>query len=44
MSHKKYIEEIIEHAGMSSYKPSVTSVVTQTKLTGFSDNQYHDPT
>jgi hypothetical protein len=44
LSQKKYAEEIIERAGMSSCKPSPTPVDTKTKLSGVSGNPYHDPT
>lgn len=44
LSQKKYAEEIIERAGMSSCKPSSTPVDTKAKLSGSSGNPYHDPT
>jgi hypothetical protein len=43
-SQKKYAEEIIERAGMSSCKPSSTPVDKNAKLSGSSGNPYHDPT
>ena len=44
LSQKKYAEEIIERAGMSSSKPSPTPVDTKAKLSISSGNPYHDPT
>ncbi|CAJ2673543.1 unnamed protein product [Trifolium pratense] len=44
LSQKKYAEEIIERAGMSSCKSSPTPVDTKAKLSGSSGNPYHDPT
>ncbi|KAB5573078.1 hypothetical protein DKX38_000272 [Salix brachista] len=44
LSQKKYAEEIIERAGMSSSKPSPTPVDTKAKLSNSSGNPYHDPT
>ncbi|CAJ2672156.1 unnamed protein product [Trifolium pratense] len=44
LSQKKYAEEIIERAGMSSCKPSPTPVDTKAKLSSTSGNPYHDPT
>ncbi|XP_058759022.1 uncharacterized protein LOC131632254 [Vicia villosa] len=44
LSQKKYAEEIIERAGMSSYKSPTTPIDTKTKLIGSSRNPYHDPT
>jgi hypothetical protein len=44
LSQKKYAEEIIERADMSSCKPSSTPVYTKAKLSGSSGNPYHDPT
>ena len=44
LSQRKYAEEIIERAGMSSCKPSPTPVDTKAKLSGSSGNPYHDPT
>ncbi|XP_048492501.1 uncharacterized mitochondrial protein AtMg00810-like [Beta vulgaris subsp. vulgaris] len=37
LSQHKYAEEIIEHAGMSSYKPSFTQIDTKAKLSSSSD-------
>jgi hypothetical protein len=44
LSQKKYAEEIIERAGMSSSNPSPTLVDTKAKLSISSGNSYHDPT
>ena len=44
LSHKKYAEEIIERAGLSSSNPSPTLVDTKAKLSMSSSNPYHDPT
>ncbi|CAJ2642890.1 unnamed protein product [Trifolium pratense] len=44
LSQKKYAEEIIERAGMSSCKSSPTPVDTKAKLSGSYGNPYHDPT
>jgi hypothetical protein len=44
LSQKKYAEEIIERASMSSSNPSPTLVDTKAKLSISSGNPYHDPT
>lgn len=44
LSQRKYVEEIIERASMSSCKPSPTPVDTKAKLSGSSGNLYHCPT
>jgi hypothetical protein len=44
LSQKKYAEEIIERANMSSSNPSPTLVDTKAKLSISSGNPYHDPT
>jgi len=44
LSQKKYAEEIVERADMSSCKSSPTPVDTKAKLTPSSRNSYHDPT
>ena len=43
LSQRKYAEEIIERAGMSSCKPLPIPVDTKAKLSGSSGNPYHDP-
>ena len=44
LSQKKYAEEIVEQAGMSSCKSSPTPVDTKAKLSASSENSYHDLT
>ncbi|XP_060190427.1 uncharacterized mitochondrial protein AtMg00810-like [Lycium barbarum] len=44
LSQRKYAEEIIDHAGMSSCKPSLTPVDTKPKVSTTSGAPYEDPT
>ncbi|XP_056692048.1 uncharacterized mitochondrial protein AtMg00810-like [Spinacia oleracea] len=44
LSQRKYAEEIIERAGMSSCKPSSTPVDTKPKVSATSGAPYKDPT
>ncbi|XP_060216786.1 uncharacterized mitochondrial protein AtMg00810-like [Lycium barbarum] len=43
LSQKKYAEEIIERASMSSYRPSATPVDTKPKLSATSTSPFKDP-
>jgi hypothetical protein len=43
LSQKKYVEEIIERAGMSSCKPCPTPVDTKPKLSAKSSTPFEDP-
>ncbi|XP_019465416.1 PREDICTED: uncharacterized protein LOC109363620 [Lupinus angustifolius] len=42
-NHRKYAPEIVERAGMSSCKPSLTPVETKLKLSANSSTTYVDP-
>lgn len=44
LCQKKYAEDIIERAGMSSCKPSPTPVDTKAKLSNSGGAPYEDPT
>ncbi|XP_021741927.1 uncharacterized protein LOC110708128 [Chenopodium quinoa] len=44
LSQRKYAEEIIERAGMSSCKPSPTPVDTNSKVSATSSTTFDDPT
>lgn len=44
LSQRKYAEEIIERAGMSSCKPSATLVDTKPKVSATSSSTFDDPT
>ncbi|XP_021738358.1 uncharacterized protein LOC110704852 [Chenopodium quinoa] len=44
MSQQKYAQEILEHASMSSCKPTQTPVDTQSKLSADAGPKFHDPT
>lgn len=44
LSQRKYAEEIIERAGMSSCKPSTTPVDTKSKVSATSSATFDDPT
>ncbi|XP_060182071.1 uncharacterized mitochondrial protein AtMg00810-like [Lycium barbarum] len=44
LSQRKYAEEIIDRAGMSSCKATFTQVNTKPKVSGTSGDPYDDPT